>query len=147
VPRVKPAVPGRRPFWKGEAVRAISAAFVMASDGEHFVHTGDRYSADHEVVQAIPACFIPDDLPANEVSGWLPEIDYPEQDRSQFNIAEPREIPDERKVICLEGLGDFTETIARGQVIDAGHRFVSQWPGYFSAYRPLTPEDVERLTK
>jgi hypothetical protein len=144
---VTPTVPGRRPFRKGEAVRAISAAFVMASDGEHFVHTGDRYSADHEVVQAVPACFIPDDLPATEVGGWLPEIDYPEQDPSRFNIAAPREIPDERKVICLEGLGDFTRTISKGQVVDVDDPFVRQWPSFFSVYRPLTPEDVERMSR
>jgi hypothetical protein len=128
-------------------VRAISSAYVSASDGEHAVRTGDVYSADHEVVQSVPDCFIPEDLPVTEIAGWLPEMDYPEQDRSQFNIAAPREIPDERRVIALDGLGDFTEFIAKGQVVDVRHRFVAQWPSYFSAYKPLTAADVLRLAR
>jgi hypothetical protein len=128
-------------------VRAISSAYVSASDGEHAVRTGDVYSADHEVVQSVPDCFIPEDLPVTEIAGWLPEMDYPEQDRSQFNIAAPREIPDERKVIALEGLGNLTRTIGKGQVVDVSDPFVQQWPSFFSIYRPLTPEDVERMSE
>jgi hypothetical protein len=147
MPRVQPQAKGRRPFKPGELVRAISAAYVSASDGDHFIHTGDTYSADSEVVKAIPETFIPADLPSSEIAGWLPALRLPEPERDpRLLISAPPEIPAERKVICLESLGDFTEQIAKGQVVDAKHRFVKQWPSYFSSYRPLTLEDVERLT-
>ena len=147
MPRVQLTPAGRRPFRSGERVRAISAAFVAASDGEHFIHTGDVYDADHEVVKAIPETFIPDDLPSNEIAGWLPEPHIPEPERDpRLAISAPPEIPDERKVIALDGLGDFTEFIAKGQIVDVRHRFVQQWPGMFSPYRPLSVEDVKRLS-
>jgi hypothetical protein len=148
MPRVKVGVPGRRPFTPGEMCRAISAAYVAGDEGaEFYVHTGDRYSADHEVVKAIPDNFIPDDQPTDQIAAWLPEVVFPSPDPSRFNIAEPPAIPDERKVICLESLGDFTEQITKGQIVDVRHRFVSQWPGYFSAFKPLDGEDVERLSR
>jgi hypothetical protein len=144
---MKPEASGRRPFRPGERVRAISAAFVAASDGEHTVHTGDIYSADHEVVQTVPDCFIPDDIPVTEIAAWLPELAVPEPVPSSFNIADPPEILPERQVIAIEGLGDLRRFVHKGQIVDVADPFVAAWPGHFSVYKPLTADDVERLSK
>ena len=148
MPRLKTKEPttGRRPFRNGERCRAMEAGFVAHEGGEVYWHTGDTFDADHPAVVAAPLSFMPDGIPTNEIAEWLPELVVPEPVLHDFNIPKPVPIPDERRVLCIEGLGDFARFIDRGDVVDVRDPFVKHRPESFVAYQPLTADDVERLS-
>ena len=145
MPRVVPKPKGRRAFRKDERVRAIQAAYVEHEGESFYVHTGMELDVDHPAVRTVPAAFMPADTPSDEILLWLAEPEMPEPDPSIFNIRPPVEIPAERQVICIAGLGDFRRFIEKGQIVDVNDPFVASRPDAFSVYKPLSAEDVERL--
>jgi hypothetical protein len=149
MPRVVPQVKGRRKFRKGELCRATEGLYFVDSAGvEHYVRTGQVYSADHEVVKSLPLSFCPADCPADEVLDWLRPPPEPVEYEPAFPgvATKAPEIPPERMVVCINGVGDLRRFVEPGQVVDGGtDRFVEQRPECFSPYRPRTSEDVERL--
>ena len=145
MPRVVPRAKGRRPFRKGERVRATEGLYAEVNGEAYFVRTGMEFSSDHEIVRMCPNSFMPCDVAADEVIDWLQPPPEPAEHETTFPGVrrESREIEQGRAVVCIQPIGTLTRQAKLGQIYDVGDEIVRMAPGNFSWLRPVTQQDVE----
>lgn len=151
MPRVKPApAKGRRPFQDGEMVIALEAAYVEVDGESFYISTGQQFHGDHPAVVATPSVFMPADTPSDEVVLWLQERPDPPQHAPTFNLPSAPPILPEDALIVINGISSTVRQLRVGAVVSISDPqvwpMVKEWPSFFSWYKPVTPEDLDRLS-